>query len=212
MPLFPEIDLSQLVERAAQNGMPGLPPTDPHGVLGGLNESLIKLLGNFSPGDLGVCVIDEKLQLTLPVPDWSEYAFNSRSLVSYTAGLTGLTTVWTVPADERNYLVSINAQRSGGDNTISHIAIESPGADGGYWAGDPNNYILQATAAIWLFWPDNAATQAGISQLSPSQGKGWLMEPGTNIRLYQSGAGVGAGNWLSSIHLIRTKLTQAQTP
>jgi len=213
MPIFPEIDLSRFaVDRegqpmqAAQNNMEGLPPGDPVGVMAGLNASLIALLANFSPGDLGVCVIDEKLQLSLAVPDWATWAWiDQGSTASISAASSDPVVLFTVPSDERAWLDGVIVERASGDNDWHSLIVTSP-AD--YRSGTGVAVLLElGTYTASIYWPRGGQViRIGIPDAPV------LLEPGSLVSVLPDGTGVSATVGDYQIMLRRTKFVRALTP
>jgi len=207
--LFPDIDLSQYIAGAGgavQDGMPGLPPGDPVGVMAGLNQSLISLLANFSPGDLGVCVVDDKLQLSLPVPDWSDWSWVEQGdTASIDAGDSTDIALFAVPADERALLYGVNLYRASGDNTWSLLFLTVPPL---YSSGTGEYHLVHlSSAATEIYWPRGDQAVRHSAGESPI-----LLEPGTLVELRPSGAGSAASVATYEILLRRRKIVRAMAP
>lgn len=206
-PLFPDIDLSRFAESPVQNGAAGLPPGTPAGVMAGLNASFLALLANFSPSDLGVCVLDEKLQVSLAIPDWATYSyFESLASPSIDAASSTSVTLLTVPQDERWHLDQVRATRASGDNTALSFCLVYPA---GYFAGDARNVFIRAgSPGSILFWPDPGNGQSVDQYQSPSI----LLEPGTILELDPGGAGVAATIFTVTMATRRTKVIRTRAP
>ena len=202
MPLFPEIDLARLL--SVPNGAEAFGPGDPSGVMAGLNASLIALLRNFQPGDLGVCVVDEKIQLSLPIAEWATWGWNQQDTITLGAGASAVVTVFTVPNDERIWLDYARCGRSSGDNDFRAIQITPPA---GYSSLAANYSIMSlATLATSIYWPSGQQT-ADVDVPGPI-----LLEPGTIIQLLPGGTGVAATNVRIDINMRRTKMVRALAP
>lgn len=208
MPLFPEIDLSQFAEGSVGNGASPLPADSPVGVMAGINASLISMLRNFSPGDLGVCVVDDKLQLALPISLWDWYAFWERAdTASILAGASTPTTLATVPNDERWLLEALRIERTSGDNDLDGVDLVYPA---GYFSGDSRSRFLSLASASdgVLFWPDPGGQQTWTQyQAGPI-----LLEPGTVLQVEPDGTGVSATVFRGRIATRRTKIIRAMVP
>ena len=214
MSLFPEIDLTSYLEvSASANGVSPTPASvspavqPPSGQLRGLAQALIDLLSNYSPGETGVSQLSPQLQLTLPDDDWATWAWSVIYPYTYSAGESGVTTVYTVPDDERAYLWSIHSRIASGDNTLSNIAVTPPAA---YLEGTGAVTILGLTGtASEIFWPD----PGGIQTVEHSQ-NGWpiMVEPGTVIGTNLKGVGVSSGIMSTTLILRKSKLVRAQSP
>jgi len=207
MPLFPEIDVTRLAESHGQNGSAPLPAEAPAGVVAGLNASLLHLLANFKPTDLGVCALADNLQITLPLSNWDWYSFWQRvDTASITAGSGTWTDFLTVPNDERWWLDSIRLERVSGDNTADGVDLVYP--EGYYSVDARNRFLVLSTAGPDLFWPDPGGQQTW-DQYSNSP---ILLEPGTVLQVDPSGAGVAATIFRARIATRRTKLIRAMAP
>jgi len=205
--LFPDIDLSRFTENPAQDGQGALPTDAPVGVMAGLNASLLALMANFSPGDLGVCVVDNKLQLTLDVPDWSKWAYVSQGVTpSIDAGSTTNIVLFTVPEDERVWLDGVQVSRNSGDNTWLDIhTLATPD----YRSGSGEYHLMHLdTAGADIYWPMVGET----SVLHAAGPYPLLLEPGFTVELAPSGAGVSASVASYRIAMRRTKIVRALAP
>jgi len=209
MPLFPDIELPGIFP-IPQNGLApneSLPPGIPSGVMAGLNASLLDMLANFDPGDLGVCIVDDKLQLSLAIPDWAIWSFVSIETISLTAGQNVTKDLWTVPQDERNWFDGIYAHMNSGDNKVNTVHLQIPAA---YGAGATTAILLSTGQVDNLWWPDNGGwltTVSGGMHHGPI-----LLEPGTIIQVGSPGAGVAASTYVAQIHLRRQKISRALAP
>jgi len=206
-PLFPDIDVSRFLENPVGNGLPGLPPDEPVGVMAGLNASLLAILANFAPGDLGVCVVDEKLQLSLPIDHWAEWSWlESGTTASLGAGLGTAQEMFRVPEDERAQLLAARMIRSSGDNTIDDLLAVFPA---GYFPAGQNADLIVSlpdTALSGLYWPELKDDKSAY--VPPPI----LLEPGSRVRFMPSGAGVSATVWTYKVLLLRTKMVRALAP
>lgn len=205
--LFPDIDLSRFAESPAQNGAEPLPAGEPVGVMAGLNSSLLEFLANFSPGDLGVCVVDERLQLTLPIPDWGVYSFFDCGDLVVAAAEDDPQTICTVPTNERAWVDGVRAQVTAGDNLLSRIQVVNPA---GYGTDDRVVDLISITTSgghVW--WPDPGGKQAVSWILSTGP---LLLEPGSSLRLDLNGTGVAATTVRYEALLRRSKLVRALAP
>jgi len=179
------------------------------GVMPGLEQSIMDVLTQYRPGALGVCEVDPKIQITLPVHlwDWWDH-FEFVTLPSQGAGSTTAVTMFTVPTDERALLHMVRAARNSGDNQVGTFNTVNPV---GYRAGSQAERPFQilATRIAAPFWPDPGATQAlYISQVAAPL----LCEPGTLINLTPDGTGVAGTVWACSLSMWRSKLVRARAP
>lgn len=206
MALFPEIDLSRFIESNTQNGPGPLPASDPVGVMAGLNSSLLALMANFSPGDLGVCVVENKFQLSLPIPSWAEWAWTEEGdTASITAASATEIVIFTVPFDERAWLESAYVERLSGDNTWEILRYYQPA---GYGSGNRRATMLQVdTPGTIIHWPH--VDQPVASGLGPNP---ILLEPGAEVRLRPGGAGVAATIGTYQLTMRRSKIIRALAP
>lgn len=205
--LFPDIDLSRFAQGAAQNGSGELPAGEPVGVMAGLNGSLLALLANFSPGDLGVCIVDEKLQLSLAIPYWSEWSWLETGVTGdQTAGSSANVVVYAIPADERATLLAVRVDRTSGDNTITELSVDFPDAYSGGGGSSFMPIMDPDVSAPTVHWPDLHPDVS--SYVAPPI----LLEPTTSIRFQMGGAGVAATEWAYKILMLRTKIVRAIVP
>lgn len=206
--IFPDIDLSRFTESPVQNGARPFPPGDPLGVMAGLNASLIALLRNFSPGDVGVCQIDDRLQLSLPIPNWAEWAWlESGTSTSILAGATTTTPVYTVPLDERATLHSLYMVRASGDNLVDLFTLTIPDAYRGGGGSAELRLLNLTTPVASAFWP-HEGSQTVDNYVKPPV----LLEPGTVINIAPDGTGVAASTFNYWIYMTRTKIIRALAP
>lgn len=216
--LFPDVDLSRFAAQVTPNyrtpavpalnqngGAEPLPPGEPVGVMAGLNSSLLALLANFSPGDLGVCIVDEKLQLSLPLADWGMWSWIEQGdTASITAASSVPINLFEVPTDERAWLDGFWVTRLSGDNTWKQLKITAP-AD--YRAGNGVADLVElVSASTQIYWPNGG--QSTTKQLPGPI----LLEPGSLVRLIPAGAGVAASVGTYAVLLRRTKLVRALAP
>jgi len=201
MPLFPEIDVTELARSAAVNGV----SDPPAGVLAGLNQSLINVLRNFDPGAEGVCNVNPTLQLTLPIPEWAEWSWlEAATTASITAGSGTSVVLFEVPADERVTLWSCRVARATGDNEVQNFNLDWP--TGYFSSSNDLEYYQPDAAASIVFWPNPAVDPKAYTP------PGILLEPSTQIRFQPSGAGVSASTFAYKLLLRRTKVIRALVP
>jgi len=206
VPIFPELDISAQINWPDVNGAVGSPADEPVGVMAGLNSSLLQLLNNFSPGELGVCVVDEKLQLTLPVPEWAWYGYIANGTTSFTAGQQAELTILSVPTDERWWLDAFWVQRVTGDNLIKLVSYyQGPGYSD---AGEELRIFDLATDKEAVTWPFNGAFASDWA-IGPNP---LLLEPGAYITLSSSGDGVATTPFFIRAQVRKTKLIRARAP
>lgn len=202
MPVFPDLSLLPLSgPLEPSNG--ALPPSGSSGVMPGLDSSLMALLRNYRPGDIGICEVADKIQISLPIPWWYEYGDVAQGNISGFAAGTGDTgTMLTVPADERWMLESVRFGRVGGDNTINRISVAFPV---GYGSGDRTVTLQSITGGSpQMYWPNNGGGQA-----VGDAGERWgpmLLEPGALLTLTPNSVGVAATTFGYIVVTRRTKL------
>jgi len=210
--LFPDLPIpgeALHLPEAAANGIAG-PGAGPHGVLAGLNATLLDLLSAFQPGELGVCAIDPSLQLSLPVPEWATWTHGFQdAMPSIGAGGNTTVPVLTVPTDERWNVQYVRVARASGDNTANHFRIVSPA---GYFEGSDEFVIMDlTTSAVNMNWPDARGEQT-VDYIMDMPPGGLLLEPGSQFALRPSGAGAAATIFNYSALVRRTKLVRAIAP
>lgn len=211
MAIFPDIDLSGAAELPAQSQNGALPAGNPVGVLSGLNQSLLAMLANFSPGDLGVCVVDENLQLSLPLPDWASWSWLESGITGTIAvGYDGLTVLYTVPGDERVTLYGARALGVSGDNLGSEFVCVPPAGYKSANAAPPTTadylILMQYTTSLSeIYWPTKAAVL--LDHPGPVD-----LEPGTTINLHLNGGGVATSTYDYYLWMKRTKIVRQLLP
>lgn len=202
--LFPDMPLPPLA--ANGEGPPAAPPpSNTSGVMPGLNSSLIDLLQNYRPGDLGICNLDEKITLTLNYPEWAWYVWMVQPAnITIPASQGADEIVYTIPGDRRAYLEAYSVTRASGDNDFDYFFVDHPD---GYWEGGAQAQevlIRPVSAATVLMWPDVAFTQT-ISLYSPSPK---LLEPGTQIGFRSGATGVSETVFTVRLCMRMTKLVR----
>lgn len=213
VPIFPDLPVGAgdgSVEGLVAPSSNGLDARSPSGVMGGLNRTLISLLANYEPGPVGVCVIDDKLQLALPLPEWprTQHLYNGAT-ASIVASATVNQTILTVPNDERWWLEYIRVDRASGDNTALQFRLVFPV---GYFTGTAEVPLMDiSTAAAAMYWPDLRGEQT-VDYLVDIPPTGLLLEPGTVIALAPSGAGVAATIFNYWAIVKRTSIVRAFAP
>lgn len=202
MALFPQSELTEF----AGNGAIAL-PGETAGVMPGLEWSLLHLLRNFRPADMGIAGLNEKIQLTLPMPDWAKYVFLLRgSTASIDAGSGASIVIHTVPTDERARLLFARYNRASGDNLVATMPITFP-TD--YFEGAAELLLIELSAnAVNLHWPDLPAEQAITYQVPAPMD----LLPGTDIILKPASQGVAATIYDFTLLIERTKLVPAMAP
>lgn len=224
--LFPEFDIEAIIAAKKNGGVPGLDPVpgraaayealalpvgDPSGIIPGLNSSLLALLSSFDPGDLGVCIVDEKIQIVLPIKDWDTSAWMRNGVINLAAAEAPAKVFVTVPADERWELEYIRVLRDSGDNTLDSLILTYPPGFFDNVSGDDEIFlVLLASSGTVLFWPDPAVTQT-VTQIV-SKSSSIRLEPGTTISVDPSSAGVSASVLFYDIIVTRTKIVRAMGP
>jgi len=178
------------------------------GEIPGLSQAMLEALRAWRPGELGVCVIEPAMQVTLVIPEWCVYGWaDAGQTPNLDIGESDPVVVFTVPLNERAYLDSYSLQRSGGDNNIQELDVVFPA---GYVGGDGRLQILYPTTPNTLvYWPDPGGQQT-ISRGTGNQPI--LMEPGTEVRFIPNGSGSGNSSFQWRINMRRWKLTRAMEP
>ena len=178
-------------------------------MLPGLEASLLRLLQNYRPGDIGVCEVAGVFQLSMPIPDWATWLWQEEVIdATITAGLAGWWTMWTVPADESQEILHIHTDRTGGDNTTTRIGLLLP-AD--YWAGSAQTRLISlSTASDDIMWPDPSALQANLDR--PPFPHPLTLPPLSQLQVYFTGAGVAASTEKWTIVCRRTKILGRTPP
>jgi len=208
MPVFPSIPLPALgAPSAGSNGAePALDPGGTSGVVPGLEASLLAQLQNYRPGDIGICEVNDKLQLTLPLTDWEWFGWAHQSTVVAASGSSLTFNLWQVPTGERAYIESVLLERTGGDNLTYRIRAVYPA---GYAAGDGSIQLLNMSSGKSdLFWPD----------MSDIQTNNWkrpgpiLLEAGAYIAFDAGGVGVAESTWRIEIGMRRTRVGKVRGP
>ncbi len=143
--------------------------------------------------------------LALTIPDWSTWSWTQNgSTGNIAAGATTTQVLFTVPDDERAYLHGIYALVASGDNTIDGVGLGFPAA---YSSGGVLDLLQLATANAQIYWPHVGQTiNRGIGPTPV------LLEPGTNIQLFPSGAGAAITTISFNMSLRRTKLIRQLDP
>jgi len=174
----------------------------------GLPQALIDYLSHYKPGELGLngitnCVVN------FPIEEWAWYSWYEDPVSpSIDAGQSIVTTMFTVPADERAILQSFSILRTTGDNNVSNLALGVP-EDYGNPTADPFLIRLSVSGGR-LWWPDTGGLQANI--LSIHNVAPLLMEPGTTVRFAADGTGAAASTFTANLFLKRTKMVRALAP
>ena len=210
MPIFPDMPVPSLSgPLAPSNG--ALPAGDSSGVVPGLDGALMALLRNYKPGDIGICELDPKIQLTLPVPYWAEYSWISGRTVTgdIPAGSGATFTLETVPMDERWMLELVVMHQVSGDNDMQVIGLQAnPAYNPG--AGNGQLDILRLSSKDTdMWWPNLNGDQTVASD--PAQSP-ILLEPGTLITCIPGGTGVAISTFSYSMIARRSKLVRAMGP
>jgi len=171
-----------------------------------VNEALLDVLAAFVPAPLGVDALEGSVRVTLPYVDWCYWAWIENASLSLDAAQSAAEVAFTVPANERAYLVGMVVTRASGDNTFSQIQVAQPT---GYGSGTPSVFILQRTAGVTsMFWPDEGGVQA-VTWVIPGP---LLLEGGATVSVVPDGAGAGVTVVAADIVLKRMKLGRALTP
>lgn len=204
--LFPDMDLSRFTDGAVQDGGSPVTSPDPFGVMAGLNATLLAWLANFTPGDTGVFHLNDKLQLSLPVPHWSEWSWvQGGASPSIDAGSSDPVVLWTLPSDERALLHAMYVSRATGDNNVDIFSLTMPE---GYYSGSSDLRMLNLdTSASSAFWP-HEGSQTIDNYIKPPV----LCEPGTGVNLGPAGVGVAASTFSFTLFMTRTKIVRAMAP
>jgi len=174
-----------------------------NGTLRGGDRAMMEFLENYrGPEGIG-------LQVTLPVPDWDRYAYLITHLETWDAGRTASHSTYTVPDDSRAVLLAFRSFRVTGDNEIDSVHFVYPAA---YQEGNEDeSQLIAKGSTLDIFWPDST----GIQSTSATYMKGptpILMEPGTQLVLTPSGAGVSVSTFQTLIDVLVCKIIRAQAP
>lgn len=170
-------------------------PGGTSGVFPGLETALAAVLRNYSPGDIGICEIEDKIQVAMPIPFWAEYPwYQLGDTASLSAAHSDPVVIYTVPGDRRYQLQDVSVQRLSGDNLLVDLDLIPPAMNVGgantrmklYKAGDSGHYNFS--------WPNlPGIDDTGIIDNHRLYAAGpKLLEPGTVIDFTPSGAGVAA--------------------
>jgi len=207
MPLFPEMPVPGLPDQPGQNGASPLAAGGNSGVIPGLEPTMLRLFQNYRPGDIGICEVDQKLQLSLPIAGWDSWDFQEEITITVGAGLTQWTPLVTVPMDEQHVVHYFYVTRGTGDNLATRLGVQYAS---GYRAVDgimPDLVRLTATANI--FWPDPLNLQTGITRYTPGP---VALPPGSTINVYTDGTGVAATDFRTTGYFTKTKMHRAIAP
>jgi len=190
----------------------GLAPGGTSGVIPGLETAIAAILRNYNPGDIGICEVMDKLQLSLSVPYWAEYPwYNIERTAAVAGGFGGAITVYTVPMDRRYLVQAITAERvSGGDGSLTYIQLVPPGENVSAGAGTVVRLAQVEGNDNNMSWPNKAGvtTVAEIFHV-PSP---LLLEPGTLIQIRTAGTGVSATEWDTEVVGVMIPITRAMAP
>lgn len=191
----------------SQPNQDGLRPG--YALMPGVPEAAREMFTQYRPSEQGVCALSPEMNITLPYAEWAWYEWVERmSTGALAAGETDPATVWTVPQDERNYLVHMRVALAGGDNDVQNLRLFSPV---GYFAstGDASIVIAQkATPDQTMIWPDPSNIQTLVVWWNGPI----LLEPGTLVQLTPAGAGVAATTWTVYLALRRSLIVRALVP
>lgn len=206
MSLFPEIPLAPFLD--PQNGSsPALEPGGTSGIIPGLEQSLLQLLQSYRPGDIGICEVFDKFQITLPLTDWDWYGWCADLDTTMAAGETDPEMLWTVPPGERAWVDAVTCERTSGDNKFSILRVNYPAA---YSEGDGVFKLTSmATADSNIWWPDPAGklVENWVIPNVPI-----LLEQGAAVEVVPTGDGVSSTVFTTRLLLRRTKIGKARTP
>jgi len=186
---------------------PALPADGTSGVIPGLETSLAELLRNYRPGDIGICEVANKFQITLPLTDWDWYGYCADVDNTMAAGETDPEVVWTVPPGERAWLDAVSCERSSGDNKFTFLQVRYPAT---YSEGDGVfKLIVMGTTDSNIWWPDPAGK---LVEVWATPNVPLLMEEGCTVEPVPDGTGVSTTVFTSRLLLRRTKVGKARTP
>jgi len=179
---------------------------DGAGEIPGLDRAFLELLRAYRPSELGPCLISDTLHVSLPYPEWNQWSWLAAPTITVAIGVSTLHPVFTVPMDERAWLMAMRVNRSSGDNLVLGLNITMPE---GYYEDSASFEFSQLTvAATTTFWPDSNRQTLTIGyELGPI-----LLEPGSIVNMRPSGAGSAETVFGSTVFLRRMKLTRALVP
>lgn len=203
MPVPPVAPAAPSANGAAALAVPDLSS----GEVPGLTQSLISLLRDYRPGDLGIKDLDAAIDVSLPVPEWAWWGWYDEVIGStVSAGSAADHVVYTVPQDERAWLDSFVMNRAAGDNLTDRLYLTWPT---GYFAGENSEILIRvASGAQVVAWPDNGGRQdADFIVAGPL-----LLEPGTTLGYRSTGAGVSGTTFRHHINMRRTKIIRTIVP
>ena len=174
------------------------------GSLRGGDRALIEMLDHYRGPE------QQSLSLTLPVENWAKYAFLHSGSNSQAGAAAGTPTIYTVPADVRAELLSIQVYRASGDNTLDGLDLVYPS---GYYvegATDVSMSFIEAAGLTTIYWPDPAGLQSTATLMGPPAPL--LLEPGFSVRMDMSGAGVSTTVLQFRLALRLCRIIRAQSP
>lgn len=177
------------------------------GEIPGLTQSLLSLLRDYRPGDLGIKDLADRISVVLPVPEWAWYAWYDEVIGStISAGLATDVVTYTVPTDERCWLDNFVMNRAAGDNLIDRMYLTYPA---GYQNLANTDLIIRvASGTDVVAWPDPGGRQdADFITAGPL-----LLEPGTTMGYRTTGAGVSGTTFRHHLNMRRTKIIRTTTP
>jgi len=192
----------------APNGAdPALPAGGTSGVLPGLEATLLQLLQNYRPGDIGICEIADKIQIVLPLNDWEWFGWGGVYDLSLTGGQSSAVEIFTVPKGQRVWLDAVLVDRSSGDNLGKAVRVVYP-----EHSRDGNgivDLVQLSTGDGNVYWPD----PGGDLSVAWSLGGGpVLMEEGTILEFVPWGSGVSASVFEAQCRMRRTRVGKTLAP
>lgn len=177
------------------------------GDLPGLEPSLKGALRRFRPGEMGICWVPSTMQMVLPWNDWHRYGWRITGQSVVAIGGSSITTLETVPTDERWWLHYFSMARALGDNTIDTLSA----AYGSDYGSTTSMVLLEiSTPASGAYWPDDG--NQGALDRSVNLAESLVLEPETRIQFTPNGDGTAQTTWDYSLLVSRSSLVRAVAP
>ena len=173
-----------------------------HGIVPGL-DSMRTVLRRYTASQ-GALRIPPEGHFVIPLPDLLHFGFTRTATVSFTAAQAANGLAATVPTNERWELTSIRVARTSGDNTILSMFLAYPA---GFFLTNSTAYLMELTTAVSKYlWPTGADNEK-VLPVAP-----FILEPGTELYIEASGAGVGASAFAATVSYRATRIIRALRP